>query len=288
MKKFGIIGHINRPQVRETTEAIINWCAINDVSCKICKDLIPVVGKNDIAVEKNEIWRHSDVIISLGGDGTMLSAAHAVGMHGIPIFGINLGKLGFLTDQYIGEINTALERLKNGEFQVEERMALQAEISDGGLKDIIILNDLVVDRGDSFNLIQLDLYANNEFVCSYAADGIIVSTPTGSTAYSLSVGGPIIQPSMDAISVSPISPHTLTLRPILFPADYEIRLTRGISVRELRVSIDGQYFGKMKDGQEIRVRRAESKVKLIKIDGGSFFEILRTKLHWGARPLFNT
>jgi NAD+ kinase len=148
-------------------------------------------------------------------------------------------------------------------------------------------NDVVIHRGDSANLSRLDLHSDDEFVCSYDADGVIVATPTGSTAYSLSVGGPIIDPLMEAIIASPISPHTLTLRPIVFPGDKTIAIVAGDGGDKMSVSVDGRNLGELEAGQKARVRRADFKAKFIKFESTSYYEILRKKLHWGMRPLMN-
>jgi NAD+ kinase len=154
--------------------------------------------------------------------------------------------------------------------------------------DLFALNDVVIHHGEDSNLIDLDLYSDEEFVCSYNVDGIIISTPTGSTAYSLSVGGPIINPLMEAISVSPISPHTLTLRPIIFPAENVITVVAGARGGRSRISVDGRVVGELEGNQKITVRKAAYKIKLIKFDSTSFYEILRKKLHWGKRPPMNS
>ncbi len=288
MKKFGIIGHLDRPQIKEVTRTIIKWAEKNGMECRICAELVQLVGRDDIASEKEEIWKHSDCIISLGGDGSMLTSARAAGCHQIPILGINLGSLGFLTEVTHDQLLQSLDKLKNDDFNIEERMVLEISLPVIGSTDLFALNDFVFDHGEATNLIQLDLYSNDLFVCSYDVDGVIISTPTGSTAYSLSVGGPIINPLMEAIMVSPISPHTLTLRPVIFPAGDILTVKVGGVDKKLRVSIDGRIAGELISGQEASVKKSDYKIKLIKFEAGSFYEVLRSKLHWGARPLLNT
>ncbi len=288
MKRFGIIGHLDRPQIEQATEQIIKWSQANGIQIRICTDLVPLVGHEDISAEDSEIWRHCDVIISLGGDGSMLSSARIAGNHGIPILGVNLGSLGFLTEVTQERILKSLELLKADKYKIEERMVLETLIPTAKKTDPFALNDVVIDHGEATNLVKLDLFSDNEFVCSYNVDGIIISTPTGSTAYSLSVGGPIINPLMEAISVSPISPHTLTLRPIIFPAENVITIVAGAGGGRLRVSVDGRIVGDLEAGRRISIKKAAYKIKLVKFDSTSFYEILREKLHWGKRPLMNS
>jgi NAD+ kinase len=288
LKRFGIIGHLDRPQIEQATGQIIEWCEANSIEIRICKDLATLANREDLAARDDEIWRNRDIIISLGGDGSMLSSARTTGNHGIPILGVNLGSLGFLTEVTQDRIVKSLELLKAGNYKIEERMVLQALIPASPKSELSALNDVVINHGEASNLVKLDLFSGKEFVCSYNADGIIISTPTGSTAYSLSVGGPIINPLMEAISVSPISPHTLTLRPIIFPADNVITVIAGAGGGRVLVSLDGRVVGELEENQKITIKKADYKIKLVKFDSTSFYEVLRKKLHWGKRPPMNS
>lgn len=288
MKRFGVTGHLDRPQIKKITETIIKWADDNEIECRICSNLAALTGKKELSVETDEIWKYSEVIISLGGDGSMLSSARVAGLHDIPILGINLGSLGFLTEVSEGLVYESLARLKHDDFHIEDRMMLEAEVPALDNMRILALNDIVFDHGYTLNLAKLDLYSNEQFVCSYDADGIIVASPTGSTAYSLSVGGPIINPMLDALIVSPVSPHTLTLRPIVFPPANNLTIKAAGLGRKIRVSADGQVLGELESEQTVSVKRSPHRLKLVKLNGGSFYEVLRTKLHWGARPLLNS
>ncbi|UCC78288.1 MAG: NAD(+)/NADH kinase [Candidatus Zixiibacteriota bacterium] len=288
MNRFGIIGHLDRPQIKKITNEIISWSEKNGIECRICNDLARLVGSEDISSDLNDIWKCSDVIISLGGDGSMLSSARVAGPHGIPVLGINLGGLGFLTEISENQLFRSLERLKSDDFEIEERMMLEASVPDLDSDSHMALNDVVYDHGYASNLAKLDLYSNDHYVCSYDADGIIISSPTGSTAYSLSAGGPIMNPLMDALIVNPISPHTLTLRPIVFPSTDKITVKAVGKGRKIRISTDGRILGNLEYEQTSSVRKSDHRLKLIKLNGDSFFEILRSKLHWGARPLLNS
>jgi len=287
LNTFGLTAHTDRPLIKETAERILRWSEKNGVNCRICDDLAASVGHSDLAVPREDIWKMCDVIITLGGDGSMLASARIFGMYGIPIVGINLGKLGFLTEVAQNQIEEDLSRLKENKFKIEERMVLEAFMPQEK-KSRPALNDVVIDHGEQIRLAMFDLFSNDEFVCPYDADGIVIATPTGSTAYSLSAGGPIITPVMEAIAVSPITPHTLALRTIIFPAQNVLTIRSGSIDMTLRVALDGQIVGSLERGDEVTIKKADYKVKLIKFETKSFYEILRTKLHWGARPLFNS
>lgn len=287
MKTIGITAHVDRPLTRETTERIVRWGSQNGLECRLSADLINLIGRRDLGIFDESSCKTCEAIITLGGDGSILASARSFGRHGVPIVGVNLGKLGFLTEVSQERIEDSLRQLKEDRFIIEERMVLHAGLP-GGRPPIACLNDIVIDHGQLIGLAKIDLFSDGEFVCPYDADGIIISTPTGSTAYSLSVGGPVIHPEMDAIEVSPISPHTLTLRTIMFPANSVLRIRSGSSARRLRVASDGQLVGEIEIGEEVIIKRADYKLKLIKFESSSFYEVLRTKLHWGARPLFNT
>ncbi len=270
----------------ETTERIVRWCEQNQVRCSIYSDELIFENHKSLYVSLEEMSKVSEVIITLGGDGSILASANAFGKYGLPILGVNLGKLGFLTEVAPDRIEEALLCLKKNQFKIEERLVIEAVLPDG--QKLPALNDVVVDHGEQMRLAMIDLFSNGEFVCPYDADGIIIATPTGSTAYSLSAGGPIITPTMDAIAVSPISPHTLALRCIIFPAQNVLTVRDGSSSVRLRITIDGHSVTHLERGEEITVRKAGYRVKLIKFESKSYYEVLRSKLHWGARPLFNS
>lgn len=287
MKKLGLIGHLDRPQIEDATKQIIDWCSASHISARLSSDLARLVGREDLEVVDDAGWGECDVIVSLGGDGTMLYSAQIAGPRSIPVLGINLGGLGFLTELTQDQILEGLQNLTNRNYEIEERMVLSTIVPAPEGSPKFAFNDVVIHRGESANLARLDLHSDDEFVCSYDADGVIVATPTGSTAYSLSVGGPIIDPLMEAIIASPISPHTLTLRPIVFPEDKTITIVAGGDGCKMSVSVDGRNLGELEAGQKARIRRADFKAKFIKFESTSYYEVLRKKLHWGMRPLMN-
>jgi len=290
LKRFGIIAHLKRPSVERTARVIIEWLKSQGLTYWVFKEFADVIGETKFVKPLNKLYEDIDCVLSLGGDGTMLSSIRNVGHHGIPVFGINVGQLGFLTEILAQDIPTALEKLKNDDFAIEERMVLEAEVLDGERGNYYALNDVVLDHGESTRLIKLDLYQfnlNNEelFVCPYNADGLIISTPTGSTAYNLAAGGPVLHPHLGAIIASPICPHSLTLRPILFDDRSRLEIKVAPENTDVRMTVDGQVRCNLDADTRVCIRKAPHNIKLIRIKDYSFFEILRTKLHWGARPL---
>jgi NAD+ kinase len=229
-----------------------------------------------------------DMIVVLGGDGTLLSMADSIGAagSGIPILGVNFGSLGFLTEVTLPELYRSLDAALAGRAHVEERMMLRAITRRGGtvFERSIALNDVVITKAARSRMIDLSVSVSNEFVTRVKADGLIVATPTGSTAYNLSAGGPIVEPSVDALLLTPIAPHTLTNRPVVIPANAIVRVQPNMTDRdEAFVTFDGQAGFQLQVGDDIEVRRAEKPLRLIRPSTRSYFEVLRTKLKWGER-----
>lgn len=285
MKSIGIIANVKKLQVKETISAIINWAEKNKVEFYLGEELVPLIEHKEKAFPREKLPQKAEVIISLGGDGTMLASARAVGTKGNPILGINLKSFGFLTQITTDDLDKTLNRLLKKDFQIEKRMLLKAKIQDENKPYLYALNDVVVDKGVVARLIQMHLYDNEEFICSYSADGLIVSTPTGSTAYSLASGGPIINPRLNAIIVTPICPHTLASRPIIFSENDRLKVVvESIDDRDAILTMDGQIAKSVKSGKSVVVEKAEHTINLIRFPESSFYDILRKKLHWGARP----
>ena len=229
-----------------------------------------------------------DMVVVLGGDGTLLSMADSIGAAGsaIPILGVNFGSLGFLTEVTLPELYRSLDAALTGRAHVEERMMLRAITRRGGtvFERSIALNDVVITKAARSRMIDLSVSVSNEFVTRVKADGLIVATPTGSTAYNLSAGGPIVEPSVDALLLTPIAPHTLTNRPVVIPANAVVRVQPNMTDRdEAFVTFDGQAGFQLQIGDDIEVRRADKPLRLIRPSTRSYFEVLRTKLKWGER-----
>ncbi len=225
-----------------------------------------------------------DLLITLGGDGTLLRGARMVAPYGVPVLGINLGRLGFLTSISPEELEASLEALRRGEIILDERMVLEARAEGGDGADhgtFLALNDAVLHKGGFARVIRLAVFADGEEVGTYSADGIILSTPTGSTAYSLSAGGPIVSPSIDCIIATPICPHTLAVRPLVLPAEETVTVEVLSPSEELILTVDGQDGANLSPGDRLVVRRASSPLCLVRFPGQSFFSTLRRKLQWG-------
>lgn len=284
MKSIGIIANPKKPKVEKIIEQMILWAKKNEIDCYLSEELKDLVGKKGKLLPLSSLPDKSEVLISLGGDGTMLKTARTVGKRGNPILGINLGSLGFITETTVDDLESTLNRLLNKEYKVEKRMVLKAKIDLKGQPYIFALNDVVVDKGGVARLIQMHLYDKDEFVCSYSADGLIISTPTGSTAYSLASGGPIINPKTNAIIVAPICPHTLASRPIIFSENHDLKIVVECGHRDALLTIDGQIAKSLKSKTSVLVSKAEHTVNLVKFPESSFYSVLRKKLHWGARP----
>lgn len=287
LKRFGILAHHRRPGVLPAARTIVEWIEKNGFEYFLCDEIAELMGDRIHRVSRDKMHEKIDCLLSLGGDGTMLASARAVGQYGIPIFGVNVGSLGFLTEATTSDIIGSLEIIKSGKFIIDERMVLKVECEGMCENDLYALNDVVVDNGEDTRLVKLDLFLNDKFVCSYNADGLIISTPTGSTAYNLAAGGPVIHPQLDAIIACPICPHSLTIRPILFSKDAHIVVRLAASDIDGRLTIDGQVNLIMPPAADVLISRADYRVKLIRTREYDFFQILRTKLHLGARPLTN-
>jgi NAD+ kinase len=285
---FGIIANFQRPDAADTVIRTIEWCRQHDNNVLICNDMLSFVNCSVESCPRSELWKKIDVLISMGGDGTMLSSVRALAGHAVPILGVNIGSLGFLTQITVDQLEDALRRVVKKDYRIEERMMLKTSVEHQEQLDYpYALNDIVVDRGSVGRVINISLYANSDYICSYTADGLIISTPTGSTAYSLAVGGPILNPMMQAIIVSPISAFSLTSRPLIFPPDYflEARIQSGHG--NAMLTIDGQVAARFNLTGTVKVSRANQTVQLIRFPENSFYDILRNKLHWGKLPVVN-
>ena len=239
--------------------------------------------------DKQALVTSVDMVVVLGGDGTLLSMAECIGAAGtgIPILGINFGSLGFLTEVTLPELYPSLDAALTGRAPIEERMMLHATTVRRGatFADHIALNDVVVTKGARSRMIDLSVLVGDDFITRVKADGLIVATPTGSTAYNLAAGGPIVQPTLDALLLTPIAPHTLTNRPIVIPVSAPVRVQPNIEDEreELFVTFDGQAGFQLQRGDEIRICRADQTLRLIRPSTRSYFDVLREKLKWGER-----
>jgi len=234
--------------------------------------------------KREDIPLKSDLIIVFGGDGTLLSVARLVGNRGIPILGVNLGGLGFITEIHKDEVYENIEKMLSGEYSLEERITLSAEVYRGRKKKAqhTALNDVVISKGALARMIELDININDQYVTTFRADGLIISTPTGSTAHSLSAGGPIMYPTLESFLITPICPHTLTSRPIVIPDGFKI----DVMIKngdDIFLTLDGQVGFPLRVADRVKVKKAEYKTRFVLLHDRDYFRILRTKLKWGER-----
>ncbi len=288
-KSFGIWGNTDKPRFWELLDSIMIWAADNNLkpflTTRILNQLPDGFDYEYQTIDSAEDFYQTDFLLTLGGDGTMLSAARAVAHRKTPILGIHLGQLGFMAEVTVDEMFDRLKMVVSGQYSLQRRMVLKAEIINGnGPTVFYALNDFVIDRGRSQRIITMRLLSNDHFVSDYKADGLIIATPTGSTAYSLSVGGPIVMPKLKAIVVSPISPHTLSLRPIVLPDDRSLELSfPDEEVEKIAFAVDGQVSEYLKPKDKIYIQRAPFEIRMIDFEDSNYFQTLRRKMGWGKR-----
>ncbi|MEW6094953.1 MAG: NAD(+)/NADH kinase [bacterium] len=239
------------------------------------------LAQKELGATESTLKDTSDLVIALGGDGTMLHAVRLMADRDVPILGVNFGGLGFLTEITQQELYSSLKDVLNGKFDIEERMMLETKIS--GQTTYKALNDVVITKGTLARVVPLKVLIDSEYLTTYQGDGIIVATPTGSTAYSLSAGGPIVIPEMKTIILTPICPHTLGVRPMVIPHISKITIVIESDAEGIMLTIDGQQGIKLNFHDEVDITYAKKPIKLIKPKKRSFYEVLRTKLKWGGR-----
>jgi NAD+ kinase len=285
--KFAIVGNTDKAGLKETLAHLLERLASSGMECAIDPDLapmLPAAASADVSATREACLEGATMVLALGGDGTLLRASRLVGSRGIPILGVNLGRLGFLAAVAPPELDRALGDIIAGNYVVEERLMLEARLPGRPGSPIVALNDIVIDKSRSSRAIDIETHINGTFAVTYRGDGLIISTPTGSTAYALSNGAPIVTPTSRVLGITPISPHTLTGRPLIVPDDSIIRIVARSSSEEILVSADGQEELYVPPPVEIVAKRASFTVKLVKSSHDSYFDTLRAKLHWGRDP----
>ena len=286
-KKFGIWGNTDKEKFWDLLNPILSWGNENSldphITTRINDKLPQKLSFSPKVIKSADEFENLDFLIALGGDGTILSAARAVGPRKTPIVGIHLGELGFLAEVTVDEMFNRLNQIIDGAFLVNSRMVLKATLlNNGSERTFFALNDFVVDRGKSQRIIGLELYAGNHFISSYNSDGLIISTPTGSTAYSLSAGGPILAPGLSAITITPLSPHTLSLRPIVL-SDNQILKIKSLDKGEIAFAVDGQVSDYFSSETYVKIEKAPYDIKMISFEDSDYFKTLNLKLGWGRR-----
>ncbi len=282
VKRIGLVLKRNEPRVRNILIEVIPWLRARGVEIFLDSSSAQVYSCPCTVLPAEELAGAVDMVTVFGGDGTLLYAARIVGEHEVPILGINLGALGFLTEVNLEDMRTALESMLAGDYSLEGRMMLDVAVLRGSnrVSRYLALNDAVMNKGALARMIELEVTVSSQVVTVTRADGLIISTPTGSTAYSLSAGGPILYPTLEAFIITPICPHTLANRPVVVPDDavVEVRLRHGADVK---LTVDGQVGMPMQPDDVLEIRKADAPIRLVQPAGSTFFKLLREKLKWG-------
>ncbi len=286
--RFGLIANLRRLGAAAAVIQCVEWAKSSEQPLILAEELQPVATDHSDFCSDEKIASEVDLLISMGGDGTLLATARKVGPTGTPILGINIGSLGFLTQQTPEQLEPALDAIVDGNYHIEERMLLKATLEGREIEpSCYALNDIVLSFGSISRLIDITLSVNGETAVTYKADGLIIATPTGSTAYNLAVGGPIVHPSIEAMIAAPISPFSLTTRPMLFNPTDQLELQVVTEEREANLTLDGQVMVKLADGEKVTVSAADFRARFVTFEGNSFYSLLKTKLNWGVPPNFN-
>jgi NAD+ kinase len=285
IKKIGIVANIEKEKIADHVISLKKWLEKKGVGVFLETEISEKIGFRK-GFKWNDLARKSELIVVLGGDGTMLRTARCVAKYNIPILGINMGSFGYLTEVNLNEIHSTLELIIRGEFVTEKRMMLDVSIKHGRTVTNVgdVLNDVVINRGNLSRMNELEMAVDGEYLTTYKGDGLIVSTPTGSTAYSLSAGGPIVFPGKDLIIINPICPHTLTNRPIIFSEDSNLKITLWSKDKGAMLTLDGQVARKIISGDVVTIKKSKHVIKLVLSPYRSYGKILRSKLGWGDLP----
>jgi NAD+ kinase len=290
MRTIGIMANAGKDAALDVARAADEYLRARGVSVFVQHHVADYIGDSQRGLSDSHVT-DADAVLVMGGDGTILATSRECASKGTPMLPIHLGRFGFLTEVAPDDLNMALDALLDGGFTVDERMMLHCESLRGSDEEdqasAFALNDVVIANGPLSRVLHLRMSVNGKYVTTYAADGIIIATPTGSTAYSLSAGGPLVHPSMQTILVTPICPHTLTARALLVPEDAEITIVVERDPQDMvRVTVDGQVGFPLLTGDEIKVRRSPYPARLLNVGGADFYDKLQSKLRWGERMVY--
>lgn len=285
MKKVGIICKPQPQKAVGVLKELHTWLLDRGLEVLMDRETAAMAGLKS-EYQRVDVPPLTDMIVVLGGDGTLLSVSRLVYDCDVPILGVNLGGLGFLTEVTLEELYPTLEKVLAEEFAVNERQTLHTHIHREGEKvaEYTVLNDVVINTGALARIIDLETFINGKYATIYRADGLIISTPTGSTAYSLAAGGPIIYPTMRAMILTPICPFTLTNRPIVIPDEVKVEVVLATEKEDVLATMDGQLGFPLESGDVVEIRTGSKKIKLIQPIGKNYYHVLRTKLKWGEQP----
>lgn len=281
MIRLGVVGHQGYEELPAILGRLRDLAPALDMELRLESDLHALSSQTPSFAAADEV----DAVLTLGGDGTLLRAARLLAGNPVPLIGVNLGRLGFLTCCNADALGDTLRRFASGDYLVEPRMQLRAVVRDrsgGERARWTALNDVVLHKGGFARVVQLSVAANHEPVATYGADGVVISTPTGSTAYSLSAGGPVVFPTLHTVLVTPVSAHTLAIRPLLLPEDTEVTVRADDAEEELLVTVDGQTGSTFANGETLVVHTAGAPAQVVRFPGQSFFATMRRKLGWGG------
>jgi NAD+ kinase len=284
VKTCGIITKRNKPEALSFMREIAGWLSARGIRVLVEKEVGEQIASPD-HIERDSIPSRADLLIVLGGDGTLLSVARLTGVESIPVLGINLGGLGFLTEISKEETFPVLEKIIAGDFETEQRLMLKATIYRQGeiIGESTVLNDIVINKGVLARIIDLETCIDGAYLTTFKSDGLILATPTGSTAYSLAAGGPIVYPSLNSIIVNPICPHTITNRPLVVPDTATVKVILKTTNQNVHITLDGQVGMPLQGGDVVEAIKAPGHIQLIRSPYKTYFELLRTKLRWGER-----
>jgi len=285
IRTAGIISKPIRERICEVVPPLTEWLRAHKIDFLLDHETESCMKSGRPVFSREELGAKIDLAIVLGGDGTLLSAARSLAKHNVPILPVNLGALGFLTSVTLDELYPLLEKMVDGGCHTSARMMLDAQVFSEGrsIERKSALNDAVANKGALARMLDFDVFVNHNHVGRYRADGIIVATPTGSTAYSLAAGGPIVDPELDAFVITPICPHMLTNRPLVIPSDARIDLDFAAAEEPVYVTLDGQTGFQLKAQDRVTITKSEHRVTLVRPPSKTYFEILRSKLRWGER-----
>lgn len=285
IKRIGIVSKPRKAEIREIVPELVEWLRERDIEVSIDKETGAILESSEKCLTRNELPGKVDLLVVLGGDGTLLAAARALYRREVPIFAVNLGDLGFLTVITRDELYPALEGVLSGNYRSERRVQIEGELvrADEVLSSFRALNDVVLNKGAIARIQDFEVYADGEFISNYKSDGLIVATPTGSTAYSLAAGGPVVSPSVEAFIVTPICAHTLTNRPLVLRDSATIEIVVKSQREAAYLTVDGQVGIATHSEDIVRVRKSDSCIELIQPPQRNYYEILRQKLKWGER-----
>ncbi|RLE08490.1 NAD(+) kinase [Candidatus Aerophobetes bacterium] len=284
LKNVGIIVNRERKNALDYAISLVNWLEEKNIKVFVTDWLGRKINRQELIADKREIGEKANLIISLGGDGTLFRVARDFSPYQIPLLGINLGGLGFLTEIPVSQFKEGLTKIMTGRYKIEKRLMLEAIIYRDKRKigTSLALNDFVISKVALSRLVNLKTFVSGEFITTYSADGLIISTPTGSTAYSLSAGGPIVQPNLGIIILSPICAHTLAVRPLIISENDVVEVILEHPSSKVMLTVDGQIGFDLKDKDIIRVKKASCQAKLIRLEEKAFFEVLQSKLGWSG------